>query len=100
MAFGGMVLDPLSEEQRSELDLEAGQMGLHARHVGQYGEHARAKQAGLVKGDVVVAFNNWTGDLNETELIAKTLKETKPGDTIPVAYIRDGKRRTAMIKLQ
>jgi len=100
MAFGGMVLEPLREEQRSGLGLEPGQMGLHARHVGQYGEHARAKQAGLVKGDVIVAFNEWTNDLNETQLIAKTLKETKPGDTIPVVYLRDGKRHTAMIKLQ
>ena len=100
VAFGGMFLVPLTEEERNELNLGPTQLGLKARHVGQYGEHAIAKRAGLKKDDVIVSFNGLTNNLSETDLISHTLRNTKPGDVIPLAYLRGGKRHETKIKLQ
>jgi serine protease Do len=100
IALGGMFLESLSDEEREQLGLPDDQLALRAKHVGQYGPHALAKQAGLVKGDVIVEFNGNTRPMTETELIAHTVKNTKPGDAVSVKYLRDTQTRQTKIRLQ
>jgi hypothetical protein len=100
LAFGGMFLEPASAEERQQLDLPADNLALRARHVGQYGDHALAKRAGLVKGDLIVEFNGITHPMTETELIAHTLKNTQPGDPVSVTYYRKNKPRQTKIRLK
>ena len=90
MAFGGMVL---------EANPGATSMSLTAKHVGQYGEHALAKRAGLVKGDRITSFNGITEPLTETLLLHRILSETKPGDRVKVTAVRNGTEREFTIRL-
>ena len=90
MALGGMLL---------EADPSASSMSLKAIHVGQYGDHARAKRAGLVKGDRITSFMGISEPLSETELIHRVLDGTKPGARVEVKAIRGGRERTFNIQL-
>src|SRR5690606_14850002 len=68
--FGGMKLTDLDDEQRAELGLGGDAMALKVNHVGQYGEHAVAKRAGMLIGDIIVGFGGQDGRMSETELLA------------------------------
>ena len=57
MGLGGMKLVDLRDEDRRGMGLADGRMALKIEHVGEYGEHAIAKRAGLKKGDVIVAVD-------------------------------------------
>lgn len=91
IAFGGMVLDELPAERRTELGLAADTLGLHVRHVGEFGEHAKAKQAGFRKGDVLVEFNGSRQRRSETDLLVENFSQRRPGDKVPVVVRRDGR---------
>lgn len=91
LATGGMLLSELTAEERAALSLRDDQLGLRIKHLGLYGRHAGAKNAGFEKGDVLVAVEGNNRRLNETEFIAFGL--TKPaGAKIKIALIR-GKER-------
>jgi S1-C subfamily serine protease len=66
-------------------------MALRAKHVGQFGAHAVAKNAGFVAGDVIVSFDGRTDFARETDLLAYSLRNKKAGDKIPVVIVRGGK---------
>jgi serine protease Do len=51
-----------------------------------------AERGGMEPGDVIVAFNN-KPIRNNNELVA-TVTATRPGTTVPVKVVRDGKERT------
>jgi serine protease Do len=51
-----------------------------------------AERAGLEPGDVITAFNN-KPIRNNNELVS-TVTATRPGTTVPVKIVRDGKERT------
>ena len=90
MAFGGMVL---------ESDPSSRTMSLNAKHVGQYGEHAIAKRAGLKKGDRIVSVDGLTGPMTETQILRHILTNTKPGDTIPFSAVRNGRKLDFKVRL-
>lgn len=77
-----------------------GQMALLVKHVGQFGEHAVAKKAGVKAGDIVVAYDGMSEPVTETQLIARAVQSHKPGDTVELVLLRDGKRQPVTIKLQ
>lgn len=56
-----------------------------------------ADRAGLRQGDVIIQVGNTKVTSPETLLLA--LRHTKPGQTVPVTYIRDGKERVAQVTL-
>jgi len=95
-AFGGMALEPLPDDERSKLGIAADRLALRVKHVGQYGDHAKAKQAGWVKGDVITEFAGSTAPLTETQMLAHSLANHKPGDKIR-AKIRRGEKEVAMV---
>ena len=100
MATGGMVLKPATDSQRAALGISATQMALIADHVGQFNNHARAKEAGLQKGDVILEFDRRDDFINESGLLAYGLQQKKPGDEVAIKYWRSGKTHTTKIKLQ
>lgn len=67
-------------------------LALEALHVGEYGKHAAAKKAGFRKGDLIVEIAGSTAPLSEIDLLAKNLREKKPGEKVPVVVLREGKR--------
>lgn len=100
MVFGGMKLDALSDAERREHRLPPGQTALLVRHVGEYGEHARAKQAGVQKGDILIAYDGRTDLLTESQLLAYGMQQKKPGDQVELSLLRNGQRKTVTITLQ
>ena len=91
MALGGLHLEDLSDEQRTQRGIASDALALRAKHVGEYNEHAVAKNAGFRKEDVVVAVDGKKDRKSETELIAQALQK-KPGEKLAVTVLR-GKER-------
>lgn len=101
MALGGMYLERVPEGERVAGGLPpAGKMALRARHVGQYGDHAVAKRAGLQNGDVLVGFNGSADDLTESQLLKRTVSTLARDTEVKVSYLRDGTRHEATFRLQ
>ena len=92
MALGGLRLESLPDEARSAAKIPKDQLALRVQHVGQYNEHAAAKNAGFQKEDILVAVDNQTTPLTESALMAQLLQSHKSGERIPVTVLRGGKR--------
>jgi hypothetical protein len=90
MATGGMLLGPLPAADRARLGIAESSMALLANHVGQYGPHAAAQNAGFRKGDILVSFDGRTDLMRESDLIAHGLSTRRPGDKVNVTILRDG----------
>lgn len=100
MALGGLLLEPLPDDLRAAAKIEPGRLALRVKHAGMYGQHAVAHRAGIRKGDVVIAFDGQTDALSESQLLAHVLQSTKPGQVLPIAVLRDGKRQDFKLKMQ
>jgi hypothetical protein len=100
MATGGMVLESLPDAERAALRLDDETMALRAKHVGQYGAHAAAKQAGFQPGDVIVSFDGREDLARETDLFAYALQLRQPGERVDVTLVRDGKRIELALPMQ
>ena len=100
MVTGGMVLEDVSDEDRAKLGIDKTSMALRAKHVGQYGEHAAAKNAGFVKDDVVTAIAGKSDRLTESELFARLTASTKPGEKLAVTVLREGKKLELTLPMQ
>ncbi len=91
MLTGGMILDKPTSKTRLELPI---------KHVGQYNDHAVAKNAGIRKGDVLIEWDGKTDPMSESELFAYTLKHTKVGDKVPVKVRRGSKVLEMKLRMQ
>jgi serine protease Do len=92
MATGGLVLADADDEFRRSLDIPADRMALRIKHIGQYGAHAAAKNAGFLPEDVLVAFDGHTDRWTETQIIAHAIEKHNVGDRVKVVVLRDGRR--------
>jgi hypothetical protein len=95
MAFGGLVLEELTEAERALLKVGTGDLALRVKHVGQYGIHATAKKAGFEKDDIVVAIDGFTERLGEGELLGRLLQKRPAGEKID-ATVRRGSKQVAL----
>lgn len=100
MTTGGMLLETVPAEERTKLGIKDGAMALRAKHVGQYGEHAAAKNAGFKQGDVVVALNGRTDVMSETEWMTWLVNAKKPGEKVPVTVLRGGEKVELTLPMQ
>jgi serine protease Do len=91
MALGGMFLKSATPDERRAINIHEGKMALRAEHVGEYGEHAVAKKAGLRRNDIVIAIGDHEEDLTEPQAIAMVLRSYAPGETLKVRALREGK---------
>jgi hypothetical protein len=92
MATGGMRLENIAQDEYSRLGLEPKSMALRVKHVGQFGDHATAKRAGFLNGDVIVKVDDRTDIFRETDLFAYTLARPK-GIEVRFQVLRNGKMR-------
>jgi S1-C subfamily serine protease len=60
--------------------------------VGEYGEHAAAKNAGFRRGDVLVEIDGKSQPLTESQLMTRFANTKRPGERVPVVILRDGER--------
>jgi serine protease Do len=95
MAFGGMKMDDLTDEERATLSLDKTQMALRVHHVGEYGPHAAAKKAGFKKDDIIIQIADQKQRLTESALIGDLLLHHLPGEKIPATVLR-GKERVEL----
>jgi hypothetical protein len=100
MATGGLLLESLTPDQRKQAGAPAEGLALRVKHVGEYGAHAVAKQAGVRKEDVVVGVDGKTQPMTESELLAYLVSEKKPGDLVPFTVLRSGAKLEMTIRMQ
>jgi hypothetical protein len=98
-ALGGFNSLDLPEEERVKLKLPAEKMALQIQFVGQYAPYDVAHKAGVKKMDVLIGFDGRSDLVRETDLIAYSLREKKPGDEVKLDLLRDGKPVTVTLKL-
>lgn len=92
MGFGGMFPVDMTDDERRAKGISNRAMALRLQHVGQYGEHAVAKRAGFVKGDIITAFDGITTRKTETELLAYILQQKKRGERVTVSLLRGDRK--------
>ncbi len=97
IGLGGMLLTPMSDDERKSLGIGQGKMALKVGHVGAYAPHDRAKKAGVVKGDILVEYDGRSDLVRETDLLAYALNSVKPGSSVPMKFIRGSDERLVEI---
>jgi hypothetical protein len=100
MAFGGMILTDLPDEERLTRGIAKDKLGLFVKGLGQYGKHAAAKNAGFRKDDVLVELNGKSARASEGELIGQLLQSTKPGDKLKATVLRGTQRVELLLPMQ
>jgi len=100
MTTGGMLLKQATAEQRQDAGVADGKMALHVEHVGQYGAHAAAKNAGVQKGDILIAFDGRTDLVREADIFRQGMSERKPGQRVPITVSRNGKQIQLQLPIQ
>ncbi len=99
MASGGLLLEELPTDKRAALGLKPDELGLNVKHVGQYGEHAAAKRAGFLNGDVIIAVNGSRRKQTESEVISSALGLTK-GGSVEMTVRRGADTKTMTFRTQ
>ncbi|HYH67361.1 MAG TPA: Trx7/PDZ domain-containing (seleno)protein [Urbifossiella sp.] len=99
MATGGILLTALPAGERPA-GVPATGMALLAKHVGEYGPHAAAKNAGFRKDDVIVSFDGRTDLVRETDVFAHVLTAKRPGDAVAVRVVRAGRPLDLKLPIQ
>jgi hypothetical protein len=92
IGLGGLFLKDVSPELRGKNKLPAKGLALRVQHAGEYPPHNVALQAGFRKEDVLIEFDGRTDLARETDLLRYTLNEKKPGESVPVTVLREGKK--------
>ncbi len=100
MAFGGMVLVDLTDEERTARGLPKDKLALFVKGLGQYGKHAAAKNAGFQKDDVLLELNGQSARITEGELLGQLLQTTKPGEKLKTTVLRGDQRKELMLPMQ
>jgi serine protease Do len=100
MAFGGLVLEDLADDERATRKVPADSMALFVKHVGEYGKHAAAKRAGFQKSDVIVQLGDNTKRVSEGELIGQLLQKHQAGEKLNAAVLRGDQRVELKLPMQ
>ncbi len=100
MGTGGLLLTAASQEERRTAGVDDNGLALVVKHVGQYGPHAAAKQAGFEQGDIVVSFDGQDAGMSTSQLLAYAVQNTQPGQNVPVVVVRDGQRLELQLPMQ
>jgi serine protease Do len=100
MTTGGMVLEPLSDQERTQLKLDPGAMALKVKAAGRYGPHAAARQAGFEVDDILLAVDGTRDLLREQDWFSYIVENRKAGDQVHVEFLRGDTRRTLQLPIQ
>ncbi|MBB6611325.1 Do family serine endopeptidase [Pontibacter sp. Tf4] len=77
---------------------EKGLKTLNGVYVARVTENSGAQDAGLKEGDVITAINGVA--ISKSSQLLEQIARYRPGDKVKVAYMRDGKERTANVTLK
>jgi len=94
IASGGLLLEDLGDEERTQRGIDPDALALRVKHVGQYGEHAAAKNAGFQKDDILVQVGKAKERWSETDFLAAAITEPR-GAKLDVTVLR-GKNRVEL----
>jgi hypothetical protein len=100
MVTGGLVLEDLGNEERSRRSLGYQDMALSVKHVGQYGKHAAAKNAGFQKDDVIVQIAGQSKRMTESQLIGHLLQNHQFGEKVNATVLRGSERIELSLPMQ
>lgn len=100
MVSGGLLFEEVSADERESLGLASSAVGLRIKHVGQFNAHAAAKRAGFKQGDVFLKVGKIERPLTESQLFAELIDAYKPGDSVLVELLRNGKRLQLQLPIQ
>jgi serine protease Do len=92
MGTGGLLLEDLPDADRRKAGLAESNLALRIKHVGEYGAHAVAKQAGFKTGDIVISVDDHTQRMTESDLLAYMVNQKRPGDRVPFTVLRNGEK--------
>jgi hypothetical protein len=100
MVTGGLTLEDLASDARKAAKLGDAALALRVTNVGQFGDHAVAKNAGFQKDDLIVALDGKTERLTESEWMAALIARTKPGDVVSVKVRRGASELDLKLPMQ
>lgn len=99
----GFHLEPLGPEASRHLGLKPHQRAYRVTRIAPaWNKHANpaARQAGLRRGDVVLAIDGRPLPASQTELLAWIAQSTRPGQQITLEVLRGDRRRKLRIRLR
>jgi len=100
MTTGGMLLEEATAEHRQKAGVATNKMALHVKNVGQYGPHAAAKNAGVQKDDILIAYDGNSDLLREADIFRHGMQVLKPGQIAPITIFRSGKQIELKLPIQ
>ncbi len=89
MVLGGILLESMSAEEMKAEGLKEDDMALRVKHVGQFGPHATAHKAGVLKGDILLGFDEKTNLLRESDIFFYAIDSRKAGDMVSLTLKRN-----------
>lgn len=100
MALGGLVLEDLTDEERAQRKRPADRMAFRIKHMGQYGQHAAAKNAGFRNEDIIIAVDGHDRRMIESALIEELLRTRKNGERVDVTVLRGNQEVKLKLPMQ
>ena len=94
-AYLGISIVEVTPELVSEEGLKGVNQGVY---VAEVQDRSSAREAGLKKGDVIVAING--AHITNMAMLQEQLAKYSPGDTINLEDVREGKHETCKVKLR
>lgn len=91
----GIRFGELTPEMIKEKDIKGTNAGIY---VGAVEDRSAAMEAGIQEGDVIVSING--ASTNNTAQLQEAIAKCSPGDTITIAYYRDGKKYEKKVTLR
>lgn len=92
MATGGLSMEPATDDERNRAGVADGDMALRINHVGEYGPHAAAKNAGFQKNDILISLDGRKDFIRESDVLRLGVQQKRPGDQVAAVVFRDGKQ--------
>lgn len=99
MTTGGMVLTPLSPEEKSALGIDT-KMALKVKSAGKFGPHAAARQAGFLPDDVLISLAGNNQLEREQDWFWFVLNRFRAGDEVAVELLRAGRKQSLKLPIQ
>jgi hypothetical protein len=88
IGLGGLFTKPASDEERQQWKIPSNKMALVVQHVGAFAPHDRAKKAGLLKDDVLIAYDGRDDLIRETDLLNYSVNQLSPGSLVKLKVLR------------
>ncbi len=89
----GVMIQKITPELAKSFDLEEAKGAL----VGNVTPNSPASKGGIQRGDVIVKFDD--NEIGSVDVLPKIVAETKPGESVRVELIRDGKRKNLEVSI-